>query len=95
MPSTKRLRALLTLMFGVIMTAVAFAGPANAEGAYPPEVLGTGATASTPAPTVAGVSANELAFTGTNGIRVGAIGGLLLVGGTALVFTSRRRKING
>jgi hypothetical protein len=103
MPTTKRLRALLILMFGVIMTAMAFAGPATAaEGVYPPEVLGTSATSNTPAsnvPTVAGVSesagAGELAFTGANGLGVGAIGVLLLVGGAVLVFTSRHRKING
>jgi LPXTG-motif cell wall-anchored protein len=35
-----------------------------------------------------------LAFTGTNAIGIGALGGLLLVGGGAMVFAGRRRKEN-
>jgi LPXTG-motif cell wall-anchored protein len=35
-----------------------------------------------------------LAFTGTNAIGIGALGGLLLVGGGAMVFAGRRRKVN-
>jgi hypothetical protein len=46
---------------------------------------------------VAGVTAaaptSGLAFTGTNAIGIGAFGGLLLVGGGAMVFAGRRRKI--
>ena len=70
-------------------------------------VLGASASAGTvaSAPTVAGVTATAptvtataptsgLAFTGTNAIGIGALGGLLLVGGGAMVFAGRRRKIN-
>jgi hypothetical protein len=62
-----------------------------------PTVAGT--TASAPIQ-VAGVSASApaassgLAFTGTNAIGIGALGGLLLVGGGAMVFAGRRRKVN-
>ena len=61
---------------------------------------GTGTTASAPLQ-VAGVTASAptstssgLAFTGTNAIGIGALGGLLLVGGGAMVFAGRRRKDN-
>ena len=61
---------------------------------------GTGTTASAPLQ-VAGVTASAptstssgLAFTGTNAIGIGALGGLLLVGGSAMVFAGRRRKEN-
>ena len=62
-----------------------------------PTVAGT--TASAPIQ-VAGVGASApaassgLAFTGTNAIGIGALGGLLLVGGGAMVFAGRRRKVN-
>jgi hypothetical protein len=94
MPSSKRLRAPLAVMSGVIMAVVAFAGPANASDAYPPPqsttVLGTTATV----PDVAGASAStgNLAFTGSNAAGIGALGGLLLAGGGAMVIAGRRRK---
>jgi LPXTG-motif cell wall-anchored protein len=105
MPTNKRLRAPLIAMFGMIMAIVAFAGPANAAPpVYPPpggtEVLGTSASSGVSAQSapveVAGVSAatSGLAFTGTNAIGIGALGGLLLVGGGAMVLTARRRKDN-
>jgi isopentenyl diphosphate isomerase/L-lactate dehydrogenase-like FMN-dependent dehydrogenase len=86
-------------MFGVMVAAVAFAMPASADdGVYPPpagtEVLGTSASAPV---AVAGVSAgtNEgLAFTGGTMAGIGALGGLLLVGGTTLVVAARRRKVD-
>ena len=51
---------------------------------------------------VLGVSANAaptpasggLAFTGTNAIALGGLGGLLLLGGGAMVLVARRRKVN-
>ena len=51
---------------------------------------------------VRGVSANAaptpaesgLAFTGANAIAIGGLGGLLLLGGGALVIAGRRRKVN-
>jgi len=73
------------------------------------EVLGTSATTNTPVAVaagtantpvaVAGVSAGttadeSLAFTGGAVAGVGALGGLLLVGGTAMVVASRRRKVD-
>lgn len=97
MPSSKRLRAPLVMMSGMIM-AVALAGPVNATEVYPPppstKVLGT--TASTTGVDVAGVSASteDLAFTGSNAVGIGALGGLLLVGGGAMVIAGRRRKAN-
>lgn len=99
MSTIKRLRAPLVMMFGVTVAAVALATPASAvDGVYPPpagtQVLGTSATSNPPV-AVAGVSANAnggLAFTGGAVAGVGALGGLLLVGGTAMVFASRRRK---
>ena len=61
---------------------------------------GTGTTASAPLQ-VAGVTASAptstssgLAFTGTNAIGTGALGGLLLLGGAAMVLAGRRRKDN-
>jgi hypothetical protein len=104
MPTSKRLIAPVTVMFGTIVAAVAFAMPANAaDPVYPPPagnaVLGTSAV--TPAiavapVAVAGVSAeaanDELAFTGMAVAGIGALGGLLLVGGTTLVVAGRRRK---
>lgn len=106
MSTSKRLRAPLIVTFGVIMAAMTFAGPANAATGYPVGtgimVLGASASAGTvaSAPTVAGVGASApaassgLAFTGTNAIGIGALGGLLLVGGGAMVFAGRRRKVN-
>ena len=107
MTTTKRLRAPLVVLSGVIMSVVALAGPASADVNYAPEagvtVLGTtatvpGTTASTTTQ-VAGVSASAqtsgLAFTGTNAIGIGALGGLLLVGGGAMVLVGKRRKVNG
>lgn len=105
MPTIRRLCAPLIVMSGVIVTAVAFAMPANAaEGVYPPPggttVLGTGASVNPPvaaAPVVvAGVSASapELAFTGGTVVGIGALGGLLLVGGATMVVAGKRRKID-
>lgn len=102
MPSNKRLRAPLIVMSGMVMAVVAFAGPAvAADAVYPPPaettVLGTSATVPDAVPAVAGTTANAnsgLAFTGTNAIGIGAFGGLLLVGGGALVVAGRRRKTN-
>lgn len=101
MPANKRLRAPLIAMFGVIMAAVTFAGPAiAADSVYPPaagvQVLGASASsnvkvaaAGTSAPTNSG-----LAFTGANAIGIVALGGLLLVGGGAMVLAGKRRKAN-
>jgi len=107
MSTSKRLRAPLIVTFGVIMAAMTFAGPANAATGYPVGtgimVLGASASAGTVASApiqVAGVGASApaassgLAFTGTNAIGIGALGGLLLVGGGAMVFAGRRRKVN-
>jgi len=49
------------------------------------QVLGASASA---APTTSG-----LAFTGANAIGIGALGGLLLLGGAAMVLAGRRRKV--
>jgi uncharacterized membrane protein YebE (DUF533 family) len=88
-------------MSGVILGMVALAGPASAaDPVYPPpagtEVLGTGASTGVPAQsaTVAGTSATGLAFTGTNAIGIGALGGVLLLGGGAMVLVGKRRKVN-
>jgi hypothetical protein len=89
-------------MFGVTVAAVAFAMPANADTINYPAPAGTdvlGTSASTNASTnvqAAGASANEeLAFTGGTVLGIGALGGLLLVGGTTMVVASKRRKVNG
>ena len=107
MPTRKPLSAALVAVFGMIFAAVAFAGPANAvDEEYPPPpsntVLGVVTTSDTPASNVpasnvpakvAGVSAaGGLAFTGANAIGIGALGGLLLVGGGLMLFAGRRRK---
>ena len=52
------------------------------------KVLGVSASAA-PTPTSSG-----LAFTGANAIAIGGLGGLLLLGGGALVIAGRRRKVN-
>jgi hypothetical protein len=97
MPAIKRLRAPLIVMFGVIMAVTMFAGPANATGSYPPPagttVLGTSASV-VPA-TQASTATSGLAFTGANAIGLGTLGGLLLVGGGAMVLVGKRRKVNG
>jgi hypothetical protein len=65
----------------------------------------TGATSGRTSSTtiqVLGVSANAapipassgLAFTGANAIGIGGLGGLLLLGGGAMVLVARRRKVN-
>ena len=106
MSSIKRLRAPLIVMSGVVMGVVAFAGPASASDGYTspviapqvlgttataPQVLGTTVTAQAP---VAAAATSGLAFTGTNAIGIGALGGLLLVGGATMVVTGKRRKVN-
>ena|SRR5664279_4060742 len=104
MTTTKRLRAPLVVMFGVLTAVVTFAGPASADTVvYPPpqgtEVLGSSASSnveassSTEAPTTE-AAATGLAFTGTNALGVGALGGLLLVGGATMVLVGKRRKVN-
>jgi hypothetical protein len=52
------------------------------------KVLGVSASAA-PTPTSSG-----LAFTGANAIAIGGLGGLLLLGGGAMVLAVRRRKVN-
>ena len=111
MSTSKRLRAPLIAVSGVLMAVATFAGPASAETVpgYPvtsgTEVLGTTVTAVVPAVApvvapveVAGVSASaatsQLAFTGANAIGIGALGGLLLVGGVTMVVVGKRRKVN-
>ena len=169
MPASKRLRAPLIVMFGVIMAMVTFATPANAapyatqptttvsnqsptagssvtfcgQGFLPGEtvtitldnatkypsvaadtsggfctivVLGatltgthtltaTGLTSGRTSSTtiqVLGASTTAaptppkggLAFTGANAIGIGGLGGLLLLGGGAMVLVARRRKVN-
>jgi hypothetical protein len=94
MPNRKRLRAPFIVLSGIAM-GVAFAVPANATDAYPPPA-GTTVLGSTETVDVAGVNAStgDLAFTGSNAIGLGAFGGLLLVGGGAMVIAGRRRKVN-
>jgi hypothetical protein len=71
----------------------------------PQTLTATGATSKRTSSTtiqVLGVSANAaptpassgLAFTGANAIAIGGLGGLLLLGGGALVLAVRRRKVN-
>ena len=168
MPTSKRLRAPLIVMFGVIIAVVAFAIPATAAGSYkhhpttsvsnqspaagssltfcgqdflPGEtvtitldhsvsypsvttdtsgafcttiVLGATLTAGTHTLTATGATSGRtsgttiqvlgasasaapttsgLAFTGANAIGIGALGGLLLLGGAAMVLAGRRRKV--
>src|ERR1035437_8606941 len=68
-------------------------------------LIATGATSGRTSSTtikVLGVSASAgttttscgLAFTGAEVIGIGALGGLLLVGGAIMVFAGRRRKVN-
>lgn len=100
MPANKRLRAPLTVMFGVLTAMVTFAGPASAADAppaYPPsngtQVLGTGAVAASAAPAQAAAT-GTLPNTGSNAIGAGAFGGLLLVGGGLMLVAGKRRKVN-
>jgi len=98
MSTSKRLRAPLIMMFGVLTAVVTFAGPASAaDSVYPPaagtQVLGTTASTTVTA-SGATASANGLAFTGANALGVGALGGLLLAGGATLVLVGKRRKAN-
>lgn len=99
MSASKRLRAPLIVLFSVIMGVLTFAGPANAANlVYPPpagsQVLGSSASSNVPSVSGATATSSGLAFTGANAIGIGALGGLLLVGGGALVVAGRRRKVN-
>jgi len=123
MSTSRRLRAPLIAVSGLILAVATFAGPANAAPPYPPpsgtQVLGVSASAVVPAAVAeksavvpaavaeksavvpaavaeksAVAGASELAFTGANAIGIGALGGLLLVGGATMVLTGRRRKSN-
>ncbi|HEY5472252.1 MAG TPA: hypothetical protein VIK32_03565 [Candidatus Limnocylindrales bacterium] len=102
MIASKRLRTPLVVA-GAIMTVVALAGPASADDYAPSAgttVLRTSAStnASTQAAGVGASAASAattgLAFTGTNAIGIGALGGLLLVGGVTMVLVGKRRKVN-
>ena len=42
----------------------------------------------------ASAATSQLAFTGANAIGIGALGGLLLVGGVTMVVVGKRRKVN-
>lgn len=74
-------------ILGTTVTAVVPAAAAVAPAAAavaPAEVAGVSASAET----------SGLAFTGTNAIGIGALGGLLLVGGVTMVLVGKRRKVN-
>ena len=99
MTTTKRLRAPLVVMFGVLTAVVTFAGPASADTpVYPPpagtQVLGSSASSNVKASGTTEAATTGLAFTGTNALGVGALGGLLLVGGATMVLVGKRRKVN-
>ena len=101
MSTSKRLRAPLIAVSGVLMAVATFAGPASAETVpgYPvsagTEVLGTTVTAVVPAVAPAEVAGTSvLAFTGANAIGIGVLGGLLLVGGVTMVVVGKRRKVD-
>jgi hypothetical protein len=78
----------------VLGTSVTAVVPAAAPAAA---AVAPAAAAVAPAE-VAGVSASAetsgLAFTGTNAIGIGALGGLLLVGGVTMVVVGKRRKVD-
>jgi hypothetical protein len=101
MKTNKRLIAPATMLFGSMVAAVAFAVPASADDPNYPlragtDVLGTSASTSASTNAAAGASttaaSGELAFTGGAVVGLGALGGLLLVGGTTMVVASKRRK---
>jgi hypothetical protein len=101
MSTSKRLRAPLIVMFGVLTAVVTFAGPASAaDSVYPPsagtQVLGASASSNVAAAgaTAAATTDSGLAFTGANALGVGALGGLLLAGGATMVLVGKRRKVN-
>ena len=99
MSTSKRLRAPLTVMFGVLTAVVTFAGPASAaDSVYPPSagtaVLGSSASTNVTASGATTTADNGLAFTGANALGVGALGGLLLAGGATMVLVGKRRKVN-
>jgi len=76
-----------TQVLGTSMNAVVPAAAAvvpAAAAVAPAEVAGVSASAET----------SGLAFTGTNAIGIGALGGLLLVGGVTMVLVGKRRKVN-
>jgi hypothetical protein len=77
---------------GVKVLGVSASLPNNATGVsavVPLQVAGVSASA-TPAAVSSG-----LAFTGADVIGIGALAVLLLLGGAVMVFSSRRRKVNG
>jgi hypothetical protein len=77
---------------GLKVLGVSASLPNSATGVsatVPLQVAGVGASA-TPAAVSSG-----LAFTGASVIGIGALAVLLLLGGAVMVFSSRRRKVNG
>jgi LPXTG-motif cell wall-anchored protein len=67
----------------------------SSNSAIPADVAGiSGNAAGVSANAAVGTTSAGLASTGTNAIGAGALGGLLLLGGAALVLVSRRRKVN-
>ena len=80
-----------------VVPAAAAVVPAAAAVAHAAAAVAPAAAAVAPSQ-VAGVSASAetswLAFTGTNAICIGALGGLLLVGGVTMVVVSKRRKVD-
>jgi LPXTG-motif cell wall-anchored protein len=67
----------------------------GSNSAIPAGVAGVSANvAGVSANAAAGTTSGGLASTGSNAIAAGALGGLLLLGGAALVLVGRRRKVN-
>ena len=76
---------------GTVASAPTVAGTTASA---PIQVAGVSASAPAASSASAPAASSGLAFTGTNAIGIGALGGLLLVGGGAMVFAGRRRKVN-
>ena len=66
----------------------------GAAASVPIVVAGVSANASPPAAAASRPAAAGLAFTGAAVLGIGSLGGLLLVGGAALVLAGRRRKVD-
>jgi len=66
----------------------------GAAASVPIVVAGVSANASPPAAAASPPAAAGLAFTGAAVLGIGSLGGLLLVGGAALVLAGRRRKVD-
>ena len=76
----------------ILRPGVRVAGVSVTAGTTSSAATSSAATTSAATTSAESTSSGELAFTGAAGIGIGALGGLLLVGGGLMLFAGKRRK---